>query len=134
MSNGAHALTEADLAAIRQVWEAIQEANFAADWDAAEPLLTDDYVQLDPRVTGPIRGRTAWREWADSLDFQELDGGFTMEGLSGSGDVACAVWGFDGRWQEGGQEMVAVGKGLAVFQRGTDGSWRMSRNAWNMDP
>ncbi len=33
MGSGSHGLTEADLAAVREVWDTMDAANNAADWD-----------------------------------------------------------------------------------------------------
>ena len=134
MSNGQHALSEADVAAVRRVWEAMEAANTATDWDTYQQHLTQDIVFLDPRIAGPLRGRTAWREWVDSMGFSDPEVRYDVEEISGSGDVAYIVWTGEGRWIEGGEQMEAQGKGLSLFQRETDGAWRMSRSAWNSNP
>ncbi len=133
MSNGAHALTEADLAAVRKVWDTMEAAQMATDWDAYQQHLTKDIVALDPRIAGPLRGRTAWREWADTLDVSDVEGTFNVEDVSGSGDVAYLVWTFDASWAEDGEKMEAQGKGLSLFRREADG-WRLSHSAWNANP
>ena len=95
--------------------------------------LTQDIVVLDPRVAGPLRGRTAWREWADTMDVSDVEGTFNVEDVSGSGDVAYLVWTFDASWAEDGEKMEAQGKGLSLFRREADG-WRLSHSAWNANP
>ena len=92
MSNGAHALTEADLAAVREVWDTMDAANNASDWDTYQQHLTQDLVALDPRIAGPLRGRTAWREWIDSIGLSDPEVQLNVEEISGSGDVACIFW------------------------------------------
>ena len=134
MSNGAHALTEADLAAVRKVWDTMEAAQMATDWDAYQQHLTKDIVALDPRIAGPLRGRTAWREWADTMDVSDVEGTFNVEDVSGSGDVAYLVWTFDASWAEDGEKIEAQGKGLSLFRREADGSWRLSHSAWNANP
>ena len=133
MSNGQHALTEADLAAVREVWDTMEAASVATDWDTYQQHLTQDIVVLDPRVAGPLRGRTAWREWADTMDVSDVEGTFNVEDVSGSGDVAYLVWTFDASWAEDGEKMEAQGKGLSLFRREADG-WRLSHSAWNANP
>ncbi len=134
MSNGAHALTEADLAAVREVWDTMDAANTATDWDTYQQHLTQDLVALDPRVAGPLQGRTVWREWIDSLGFSNPEIQFNVEDVSGSGDVAIIFWTAEGRWIEGGEQMEAQGKGLNLFRREADGSWRLSHSVWNANP
>ena len=134
MGSGSHGLTEADLAAVREVWDTMDAANRATDWDTYQQHLTQDLVALDPRVAGPLRGRTAWREWIDSLGLSDPEVQLNVEEISGSGDVACIFWTGEGRWIEGGEQMEAQGKGLNLFRREVDGSWRLSHSAWNANP
>ena len=131
MSN---ALTEADVAAVREVWDTMEAATFATDWDTYEQHLTQDIVFLDPRIAGPLRGRAAWREWVDTVDFSDVEGAFTVEEVSGGGDLAYMVLTFDASWVEDGEKIEAKGKGLSLLRREDDGSWRMSHNAWNANP
>ena len=128
-----HDLSEADLAAVRTAWDAIDAANKAGDWDALQQHSTSDFVHLDPRVE-PIYGIEAWREWVESMEFTEFEGGFTVEEVSGSGDLAYVMWTFESSWMEAGVRVEAEGKGLSLFRREEDGSWRTSRNAWNLNP
>ncbi len=134
MSNGPHALTEADLAAVRGVFDTMEAASTATDWDTYQQHVTQDLVALDPRVAGPLRGRTVWREWIDSLGFSNPEIQFNVEDVSGSGDVAIIFWTGEGRWIEGGEQMEVQGKGLNLFRREADGSWRLSHSAWNANP
>ncbi len=134
MSNGPYALTEADLAAVRKVWDTMEAASIATDWDTYQQHLTSDFVNLDPRLAGPLRGRAAWREWADTVDFSDVEGTFTVEDISGSGNVAYLVWTFDASWVEDSEKIEAQGKGLSLFRREADGSWRLSHSSWNANP
>lgn len=134
MSTRSHDLTPADLAAVRKAWDDVLAANTAADLDAVERRLSDDHINLDPRAAGPIRGSKAWRKWADSLDFGNVALDFKVEELSGSGDFACVVWTFAGGWTEGDKTIESAGKGLSLFKRDSNGSWRFSHNAWNANP
>lgn len=133
MSTGANGLTEADLTAVREVWDAMDAANRAADFDAFQDLATEDFVHLDPRVR-PLVGIGAWREWADATEFGDFDGQFELNEVAGSGDLAYVRWNLDARWSEGGEAKQARGKGITMFRRGSNGSWKASRNVWNMTP
>ena len=73
MGDGAHALSEADVLAIRGVFKAVVDAQNRADWDGVQRHLTSDHVGLDPRVEGPVRGIDAWRELVDSLGAADID-------------------------------------------------------------
>ncbi len=133
MSNGADALSEADLAPVREVWDALIAANRATDWDAFQQHATEDFVHLDPRAPALV-GIKAWREWADSVDFGDVDIRFDVDELAGNGDLAYLRSSFAGSWTEGGELMETQGKGLSLFRRLADGSWRISHNVWNSNP
>ena len=133
MRSGAHSLTDADLAIVRRVWDTMAAATKANDWERYRQHLTQDHVTLDPRIAGPLRGIAAWRAWLDSVD-PRPEIRFTVEEVSGSGDVAYIVWTFGEGWTEGTEQMEAQGKGLSIFQRETDEAWRMSHSAWNSNP
>jgi len=131
MSN---ALSEADAAGVRQAWDAMIAATYELDWDTYFGHITDDFVGIDPRFAGPTRGKAVWKEWVKFVDPSDPQGSFTVEEISGSGDLAFVVFGIDTRWKEGGKPVEAKGKGLSLFVRGADGRWRMSHQAWNADP
>ena len=128
------ALTDVDVAAVQEVWDTMQAANMAMDWTTFAAHMTDDHITLDPRIGGPLKGLSAWRSWVDAMDVSDPDGSFTVEQVAGDGDLACVVWTFGARWMENGVQMDAEGKGMSLFRRESDGAWRMSHNAWNMNP
>ena len=134
MSNGAHGLTDADAAAVREVFDAMVAAQNAGDWDTVQGYLTSDIIGLDPRVVGLVSGTGAWRELVDATGLSDVDLQFTIEDVSGGGDVACVTSTFGGSWTEAGEEMSASGKGVNVYRREADGSWRLSHYCWNANP
>ncbi|MDX1389715.1 MAG: DUF4440 domain-containing protein, partial [Acidobacteriota bacterium] len=89
------------------------------------------------RHAGPISGRTAWREWIDSMGFESVEGaetGYEVIEIAGSGDLAYVAWTLSGSWIERGETVSMSGKGLSIYRRQPDGSWLLARNAWNPDP
>lgn len=128
-----HDLTDEDLAAVRAAWDAIGEAEAALEWETLATMLSADIVHLDPRST-PIVGIEAWREWIAAMEFGEGESGYTVEEISGSGDLAYVYWTFSGSWTESGELVETSGKGLTLFARGADGEWLLTRNAWNANP
>lgn len=127
-------LNDTDVAAVRNVWDAMEAANFAMDWETYLSHCTDDFVSLDPRIEGPLRGKSATLEWLEAADLADPDGSFGVEEIGGSGDVAYLVFTFVARWTEGGEQVEATGKGLCLYRRGDDGAWRMSHQTWNPNP
>lgn len=128
---GSGALSASDRAAVQEAWDAVAAADIAADLEATEALITDDFVHIDPRVAGPLSGRAEWRAWADSLDFGAGEGGYEVEEIGGSGSLAYVVWTGRSSWMQGGQRQEASFKGMSVFRKEADGSWKLARNAWN---
>ena len=123
-----HDLTTTDLAGVRAVWDDMQAVG--NDWDAIQQFLTDDFVHLDPR-TPPLVGVEAWREWVESMEFGDEQSQYTVEEVAGSGDLAYIRWSFTGSWTESGQLVEIQGKGISIYTRMPDGTWRLSRNVWN---
>jgi ketosteroid isomerase-like protein len=124
-------LTDADTTAIRAAWDALIDAR--NDWDLHETLMTSDFVHLDPR-TPALEGVGPWREWVESMDFGDEQSVYTVDEITGSGDMAFIRWTFTGGWTEGGEVVEANGKGISIYQRAPDGAWKLSRNAWNATP
>lgn len=124
-----------DQEAVREVFNSMSAGDIAGDLDAIERYLTEDYVQIDPRVAGLITGRQAWRAWADALEYGGAEqGGFTIDDIQGSGDLAYVIWTWEGTWIEAGEPVGGDSKGASVFERQEDGSWRQALVAWNSDP
>lgn len=126
-----HDLADADVAAIRAAWEELNAVG--NDWDAVEGFLTDDFVHLDPR-SGPLEGVGPWREWVESMGFGDDESLFTAVEVAGSGDLGYVRWTVAGSWTEHGELMESSGKGISIYQRMSDGSWKLARNAWNVTP
>ena len=127
------AFTDEDIAEVEAVWDAISVADAAADWDAVATHLADDFVHMDPRRP-TIRGLAEWHEWIDAIELGPGDLTYEAQEIDGSGDIAYVMWTFSGSWTEAGELMEAEGKGLSVFRKKADGSWKASRNAWNANP
>ncbi len=123
-----HDLSDADLAAVRAVWDDMEAAG--TDWDAVRQFLTDDFVHLDPRIPSLV-GAEAWMDWVESMEFGNDQTQYTVEEIAGSGDLAYIRWSFTGSWTESGELVESQGKGISIYTRMPDGSWRLSRNVWN---
>ena len=109
-----HDLTDADLAALRAVWDAMEAVG--TDWDAVQQFLTDDFVHLDPR-TAPLGGVEAWMEWVEAMEFGDDQSQYTVQEVAGSGDLAYIRWSFTGSWTESGQLVESQGKGLSIYSK-----------------
>jgi uncharacterized protein (TIGR02246 family) len=124
-----------DVAAIKQV----REREIAAlSQGRAEDLLaafTDDAVLMPPNQA-QVAGSQALRSWAQGMADQ-----FTVAGRYTGADIV-----FAGDWaierytgamtltpKKGGAPIEERLKGIHVYRRQPDGSWRIAHDIWNSD-
>ena len=117
------ALSEADLAAIRDVIEQDAAAVRRSDWDAAAHLFTADAIRFPPHHA-PIRGRAAMLSWLKTFPtIQEFD--ITADEIVGGDDVAFVR----GRYKltaaaaPGSPPMSDRGNYMGLLRKQSDGSW-----------
>jgi len=130
---GSAALTDADRKEMQAIVSNFDQAVLAGDWPKVVSFYSEDGILLPPN--GPaVQGRVAMQKlfesWPRITAFKE-----SVSELEGRGDLAYGR----GTYQlamvaPGGKPPVKeVGKTLAIWQRQADGSWRVSRVAWNSD-
>ena len=126
-----------DIAAVRDFRLNSFAASFiGADTDGFLASITEDMVILppdEPRVSG----HDAIRAWLDTFfAAYETDLEYTESDVNVMGDVAYETYAF--RWTltplTGGEAIEQAGKGIYVFRRQADGSWRVTRDLWNYTP
>jgi uncharacterized protein (TIGR02246 family) len=121
--------------AIEQGAAAWETAFNAGDGKGVADLYTEDAVLLPPgaaRVDGKAAIGTFWQGAIDSgLTDADLE---TLEVVE-AGDLAVEVGtvGLSAPTSDGGSAAV-TGKYIVVWQRGDDGTWRLHRDIWNMNP
>jgi uncharacterized protein (TIGR02246 family) len=127
--------TRADEAVIDRLRDSHVAALNAGDADAWAACFTDDGVQMPPHFAANV-GKTAVRGW--SQGFLNLFG--CRFSLSVDEVRVVADWAFErGRYtitliaRAGGERMDDSGKYITVYQRQSDGSWKMARDIWNSD-
>jgi ketosteroid isomerase-like protein len=127
---------EADRVAIRALHDAEEAAAEAADVDAAMEILSSDITFLEPN--GPIViGEAGVREWLQGfLDLYTVSfENYGVDEILVDGDLA--VERYSGTWtvtpRDGGDPMTEAVKGLHVYRRQADGSWKMTHDVWNSD-
>jgi len=127
-------LTEEDVAAIKSIGPAIDQATLEGDWDALAALFTDDAVMLQANapaypvseLTGMIESSGMLTVMEHSLEFVDVDGhsdlaygraiyseSFTLEGVA--------------------EPIEDSGKILSVLRKQPDGSWLISLWMWSSD-
>jgi uncharacterized protein (TIGR02246 family) len=102
-------------------------AGVAAHYTEDAALLPPDAARIDGRAG--IQG--AWQALIDS-DIREIT--LTTQEVDVFGEVAneVGIISATGPGGDGGREQL-VGKYVAVWKHGRDGTWRMHRDIWNFD-
>ena len=127
--------SEADEAAIKGVQ--LREAQAIKEKDAAGllALFESDLVVMPPNEP-PIVGKAALRSWFLRVTDQfSIDLDFSVEEVRVTGDWAFERFSFRRTTTPtgGGDPTTARGKGIHVFRRQSDGSWKIARDIWNSD-
>ena len=127
----------ADEAAIRTV----RQDRFAASFMAGDPegflsVVTEDAVIMPPDEP-PVAGHTAIRAWLEAFFAGYVtDLEYTGSAITVAGDWAVEAYAF--RWTltptDGSEPIRDQGKGVYVFRRQPDGSWKVARDIWNYTP
>lgn len=128
--------TADDEAAIQQIREREFEALSQGRVDDLLAVLTDDVVFMPPNEPEVV-GSQALRSWAQGIADQ-----FTVTGAYTDSKVVVADdWAFE-RYtgiltltpRSGGAAISDRMKGIHVYRRQPDGSWRIALDIWNADP
>ena len=126
-----------DIAAIRDLRQNKFAASFiAADSDGFLASITEDMVIMPPDEP-PVTGHDTIRAWLEGFfAAYKTDLEYTGSDVSVAGDVAFEAYAF--RWTltpvDGTEPIKQTGKGVYVFRRQADGSWRVARDIWNYNP
>ena len=132
-SGAAGALTDADRDSIRAYVARFDQKILAADWPAAVAFYSDDAVLLPPNAP-EVRGRDAIRKFFEGFPkFTEFKQ--QVEEVQGNANLAYPRGTFETSMiPPGGKGPVKdKGKVLAVWRKGEDGSWLVTRVIWNSD-
>ncbi|MCI0436956.1 MAG: SgcJ/EcaC family oxidoreductase [Gemmatimonadetes bacterium] len=127
--------TQADEAAIRALTD--QELQLAAAGDpvAFASVMTADAIAMPPNE--PAKTGAALTQWLSDFmaGFSISAQPYTHEEITVLGDVAIHRFSFT--WtitpKAGGAAVTESGKGIHILRRQADGTWRISRDVWNMD-
>ena len=128
--------TEADIAAINEVWNQWTLACNTGDVELLMSLMDDNMVQMPPNAPANI-GKEAIRPGEEALlglfDIELPP--MSVEEVEVAGD-----WGFSRltftlslRPKEGGETSTSSGKALSIFKRQADGSWKVYIDCFNYD-
>ncbi|UCG88757.1 MAG: DUF4440 domain-containing protein [Gemmatimonadota bacterium] len=130
-------LTEADIAALRELGQSYVRGFSANDADAVAAVYAEDAVEMPPGYPprdGVDAIRTAYVSYfeagAETMDFAmtatEIDG---IDGLA----FDRGTWLWTGREEGGSDPITQSGSYLAIARRQQDGSWRYTAMMWTAD-
>ena len=128
-------MASADVEAINQVRE-LEVAVFASE--AIEDLptvFTDDVAFMPPNVPALI-GRGASQSWfVDAFDEYSLNIEYTDSDVTVAGDWAIERYAVTATFtpEAGGEAHTGNYKGIHIYRRQPDGSWRIAQDIWNSD-
>ncbi len=127
--------TEADLEAISEVREQEIEALNAGNVEGFLAVLTEDVIAMPPNEPAII-GKDAVESWTQSLlDQFAVQADYTASDIVVAGDWAFEH--FSGDWtltpKAGGEPIAETLKGIHIYQRQADGSWKIAWDTWNSD-
>jgi uncharacterized protein (TIGR02246 family) len=125
----------ADEAAIARVTTALLNSINASDLTGVLAVWSDDGVMMPPHHSS-VHGRTALEQYfRDLFSRTRFEFVFNSSRIEVSGDLAferieytASAWPV-----EGGPVVRDVGKGLHVYHRQTDGTWKLAQDIWNSD-
>ncbi len=127
--------TEADLEAISEVREQEIEALNSGNVEGFLAVLTEDVIAMPPNEPALI-GKDAVESWTQSLlDQFAVQADYTASDIVVAGDWAFEH--FSGDWtltpKAGGEPIAETLKGIHIYQRQADGSWKIAWDTWNSD-
>lgn len=129
---------EADIGAIKAVIEQLTEAYVARDWDRFSGFFTEDAVWV-PADLPPLTGKAAWwsfvEQFWDSTAVEEID-------LVSDEIILAGDWAFERHTETtttvptagDGEASTSLYKGVWLWHREGDGSWKIARYVWNWFP
>ena len=129
-------LSEEDVAAIRALGPALDQAALAKDLDALVAMFTDDAVFMPPNAP-IVQGRAKFEPWIQSaLNAMAItEHVIQLNEVEGAGNFAVARGVYTEAYVlEGATEPTRdTGKILFLLRRQADGSWQFSAEIWNSD-
>ena len=131
---GVAPLSDEDVAAIKAIGPALDEAVLSGDWNKVVALFTEDVVLMGPN-TPIIKGNSALMELLESTGMKYTEHKVEFVEVYGYGDIAYARGtGIEAFSVEGLDEPIRDEyKALGIFRKQADGLWQIAIWSWNSD-
>ena len=127
--------SQADLAAFDDLREREMAAFSAGDMETLREVFASDAALLPPNEPG-FQGTDNMESWLAAMQEQvSLEAAYTDSDVTLAGDWAFERVAFTLTLtpRAGGEAVQETGKGVHVYQRQADGTWKIVLDAWNMD-
>lgn len=120
-------LSGQDIAAIKALGPALDQAALAGDWDAVADLWTEDIKLMMPNMP-LIQGLSNFTTWINSAGITITEHKIDFADIGGYGDLAYARGIYTETIAMEGMETphTDAGKLLTVLRRQPDGTWKFS--------
>jgi ketosteroid isomerase-like protein len=121
---GVNPLSDEDVAAIKAMGPALDEAALAGDWNALVALFTEDALLMSPNAPTD-QGRSSLLEMIESLGLTIAEHKIEFVEVDGYGDIAYARGNYAEQYNVQGvdEPIVDEGKILTILKKHPDGSW-----------
>ena len=126
---------EDDLAQISVARDALITAIVQDDVDGIMGQLTDDHLTMPPGVPMPP-DNDQLRQWhQERIDEYTFRSDFVTDDIQVRGDIAIERWSGASALvpRDGSSEIQADDKGVWIWERQDDGSWKLLWSIWNSD-
>ncbi len=127
--------TSADVAAIKAMQDRELAAVKSGNADTALAVYTSDVMMMPPGEPA-IQGAAALRKWfvAFTKDFSAT-GKYTTNDVQVAGDIGVVhyVGELTMTPKAGGTPMTEAIKGIHIYKRQPDGTWKIAQDVWNSD-
>jgi len=128
---GAKTLSDEDVAAIKAIGPALDQAALAGDYIVLTELFTEDTTLMGPN-SPTIQGRSALMELLESSGMTILEHKVRFVEVGGYGDLAYAIYTWNETFRYEGEEPVKEeGKILGILRKQSNGSWLIAKWSWN---
>ena len=127
-------LSEADIAAIKEIHAKTEDAAFSNNWDEILKLYTDDAIQLVPGEQ-PIIGKSKIAERMQPLSFNFIERENVIQEIDGNMNIAYYWSTLSQKILIGDSDSISVSgaRMLRILRKQEDGSWLVSHDIWNYD-
>ena len=127
--------SEEDVAAINKVREMEAATVNSSDAGVVESIYAKD-VEYIPPGEPALKGTDAVQQWVTAMvDQFEVDLVYTSADVKVVGDWAFEQYAGTAtlKPKAGGDAMVENVRGIHIYHRGEDGSWKITHDIWNSD-